>query len=296
MRTLEQAIAGIGVPLSLVDLRDLDGRAVAVGRWQRGSTRYELTSADALRVVLNIGDLREIHHEEAGNVTSVAATPGCVGVLPPERSYRTEIEGEFDAIKIFIDAASLGHPDGGWPDLPPMVVADDAVSAAAISTFVAVQRRDGSRARYAVTALSRAASKLLLSRAQPIDRFHKGGLRSAARRRVERLIERWLESPEPGSPGVEALAAEAGLSYNHFTRAFRQVTGTSPHQHVMARRQQRAMALLGEPELSVADVADQLGFNSPAHFVSSFRKRLGVTPGEYRQAVLDPGGQARASI
>ena len=116
-----------------------------------------------------------------------------------------------------------------------------------------------------------------------------GGLRPAARRRVERLIEERLDGPQRSVPSVEELAAEVGFSLNHFIRAFREATGTTPHQHVMALRQQRALALLGKPDLAVADVADLLGYSSPGYFGTVFRQKLGVTPGEYREAVFSPG-------
>jgi hypothetical protein len=52
-------------------------------------------------------------------------------------------------------------------------------------------------------------------------------------------------------------------------------------------RSERAMGLLAQPDHSVAEVADSTGYASPSHFVASFRQRLGVTPGTYREAVLN---------
>lgn len=286
MRVLEQAVRDLGTPRSLVMLRDLDGHAVAVGRWQHGDKRYETSDADALRVALNVRGAHEVRHVEAGHVMRASVVPGYVAAASPGRSCRTTIEGNADLVRIYIDAARLGR--AAWrPELPSLAVADDAVRAAAVTMFVAAQAGDGPRSRRAATVLRRAACRALL-RARRGDLPRKGGLQPTVRRRVESLIEKRLgEQGRP--PRVGELAAEAGLSVSHFGRAFREATGTTPHQHLMVRRQQQAMALLGEPGLSVADVADLLAFSSPAHFVASFRQKLGVTPGGYRDAVLDPG-------
>ena len=104
-------------------------------------------------------------------------------------------------------------------------------------------------------------------------------------RRVESLIAEALNSYASGSPNLAELAATARLSVNQFIRAFRRATGTTPHQLVMVRRCERAMDLLRQPTLTVADVSDAAGYSSPAHFVAAFRQRLGVTPGAYQRAV-----------
>ena len=46
------------------------------------------------------------------------------------------------------------------------------------------------------------------------------------------------------------------------------------------------MEMLKKPGMSVGDVAESLGFATPAHFVAAFRRTMGVTPGAFRAAVL----------
>jgi len=52
------------------------------------------------------------------------------------------------------------------------------------------------------------------------------------------------------------------------------------------RRMERAIAMLKKPGISVAEIADAVGFATPAHFVATFRRLMGVTPGAFRAAVL----------
>ena len=56
------------------------------------------------------------------------------------------------------------------------------------------------------------------------------------------------------------------LDQYHFLRAFRQSIGITPHQHVIARRIERAQALLKDPTVPITEVAFCVGFQTPSHF------------------------------
>jgi len=62
----------------------------------------------------------------------------------------------------------------------------------------------------------------------------------------------------------------------------KQSTGIAPHRYVIHCRVKRAMALLRETELPIAEVAHRVGFASPSHFSVVFHKVSGVTPRQYR--------------
>ena len=122
------------------------------------------------------------------------------------------------------------------------------------------------------------------------EREHaRGGLPPMALCRAERLIAEGMDRPNAASPTLRELAATARVSVNHFIRAFHQMRGTTPHQFVMTQRCQRAMGLLRQPDLTVADVSDAAGYSSPAYFIASFRQQFGVTPGAYQRAVARNG-------
>ena len=97
--------------------------------------------------------------------------------------------------------------------------------------------------------------------------------------RVQELIESRLDA----DLSLQELAAEAGYSRSHFLRAFHATTGVTPHRYVLNRRIERARRLLGESEMSIAQVAYRCGFSSQAHLTLVFRKVCGLTPGEYRR-------------
>ena len=75
------------------------------------------------------------------------------------------------------------------------------------------------------------------------------------------------------------LAIDCGVSVSHFSRAFRQSTGLSPHQWLLKRRVDQAKSLLRDRTLSLSDVALSCGFGDQSHFTRVFTKLTGITPG-----------------
>lgn len=85
---------------------------------------------------------------------------------------------------------------------------------------------------------------------------------------------------------VETLAEEAGLSLSHFIRAFKLHTGKTPHTYLMNLRIEKAAEKLQNKKLRITDIALACGFPNPGHFTTVFKRITGITPSEYRKALL----------
>jgi AraC-like DNA-binding protein len=97
--------------------------------------------------------------------------------------------------------------------------------------------------------------------------------------RVKDLIDRaYAEQLD-----VKALARSAAVSPAYFSRSFKAAFGETPHQYLMSRRMERAMAMLRSRERSVTDVCVAVGFSSLGSFSTQFRRFVGVSPNAYRQ-------------
>lgn len=82
---------------------------------------------------------------------------------------------------------------------------------------------------------------------------------------------------------VGDLAEHAHLSPRQFSRRFRQVTGTTPHQWLLAQRILLARRLLETTDLSIDRVADEAGFGSPAALRMHFQRSVQTSPQAYRR-------------
>lgn len=83
---------------------------------------------------------------------------------------------------------------------------------------------------------------------------------------------------------VDELAARALTSRRTFDRRFREATGSSPLQWLLAQRVLRAQELLETTDLPVDEVARRCGFASAVALRPHFRRAVGVAPREYRAA------------
>jgi AraC family transcriptional regulator len=123
-----------------------------------------------------------------------------------------------------------------------------------------------------------------------VDRFlARGGSRRPAwarrvvdrRRAVETAL--WMDAHADQRVPLAALARRAGLSTFHFLRVFTRVLGVTPHQYLVGARLRRAARLLADPSRAVTDVAFEAGFGDLSHFVRTFRRAAGVSPGRFRR-------------
>jgi AraC-like DNA-binding protein len=80
------------------------------------------------------------------------------------------------------------------------------------------------------------------------------------------------------------LAALTGLNQYHFCRVFRRSFGETPHGFIVRRRIEKAQGLMLKDDTALSRIASECGFADQAHFSRTFRKRLGVSPGEWRRA------------
>lgn len=102
------------------------------------------------------------------------------------------------------------------------------------------------------------------------------------RQQIHRITE-FVQAHLTDDLSLEELARQVGFSPYHFARLFREATGKSPHQFVLQQRLERAEQLLKKTEMSLTQIALDSGFANQSHLTQAFKRRLGVTPGAYRQ-------------
>lgn len=81
------------------------------------------------------------------------------------------------------------------------------------------------------------------------------------------------------------LAQLADQDKSSFSKSFHYAMGHAPYEYFTLRRMERAKQLL-QTEISVTDVAFNVGYSNPSKFSAAFRKVFGCTPSEWRRGVL----------
>ncbi len=101
------------------------------------------------------------------------------------------------------------------------------------------------------------------------------------------LVQAHLRLHLAAPVSVPELAAMAGFSPSHFSARFRAVTGFSVVEYVKRLRMARARQLLITTELSVSEVASDVGYDDPFYFSRQFSAVTGLSPRLYRQRSLE---------
>jgi AraC-like DNA-binding protein len=82
---------------------------------------------------------------------------------------------------------------------------------------------------------------------------------------------------------LDALAGVVGVSRSALAERFTQFVGVPPMQYLAQWRMQLASNLLSATTLSLAEIAERVGYGSETALSRAFKRWLGVSPGEWRR-------------
>jgi AraC family transcriptional regulator len=99
---------------------------------------------------------------------------------------------------------------------------------------------------------------------------------------LRRLVE-YIQANLAQNLTLLEMATVVNLSTSHLNRLFKQSQGISLYQFVIRCRIERAKQLLKQPQLTIAEIATQVGFADQSHLTHHFKRHLGVTPKTFRQ-------------
>ena len=133
--------------------------------------------------------------------------------------------------------------------------------------------------RMAEAFLLRAIRDHVLSRSNG-ERGLSGVLRDPPMARVLGAIHRRPEHPWT----VDALANEANLSRSGFAARFKSRVGATPQSYLQRYRFSKAVQLLQTTDAKIQEIAERVGYDSESSFSKAFKRRIGKSPGAYRDA------------
>ena len=101
---------------------------------------------------------------------------------------------------------------------------------------------------------------------------------------LSRVIER-LDMEFAENISSEDLAADAGVHPVHLASVFRKFQNETIGDHVQKKRVEHARELLHKADLPLCEIAYVCGFADQSHFTRIFKRRVGMTPGAYRNSL-----------
>ena len=210
-----------------------------------------------------------------------------VPVALPGGEYRFgDAQAEPD-VRLLIGYCAFGSPDAALlvSLLPQRVHVRGEPRLATLVRLVVDESRERRPAREMV--LARLLEVLLIEalRSTAETTASPGLLRGLADARLAVAIRRMHETPaRPWT--VAQLAKEAALSRSAFFERFNGAVGLAPMEYLLAWRMALAKRLLRQDRITVADVAERVGYGSAGTFSVAFARHVGMSPARYARESL----------
>lgn len=97
-------------------------------------------------------------------------------------------------------------------------------------------------------------------------------------------VKQYIDSNYMRDISLDTLAEVSHLNKFYMAHAFTELFGCPPMDYLCEVRIKISKALLENTDLSITDIAHSVGFSSNSYFAQCFRKRCGMTPGQFRKS------------
>ncbi|MBS1564711.1 MAG: DNA-binding response regulator, partial [Bacteroidetes bacterium] len=92
------------------------------------------------------------------------------------------------------------------------------------------------------------------------------------------FIEQNITNPQLS---VEGLSKQLGMSRSTLYAKLLQITGQTPIEYIRSFKLNRAAILMEKSNMTIAEIAYQVGFTTPNYFARSFKQKFGMQPSEF---------------
>ena len=261
-----------------------ENTASLVRRIRYGNAVTTIDTANEIALILNLSETHAAWRRIDGRTTAADPKIGAITLTPPGRSTTFGLDGSSSGLIMRLPwpetaagYAATHDIDPARLEVQPRLTVVDPILARLVYAACDV---GGEETFHAITERLLTAHSGHAARNAPA--LLRGGLSPIQIRRVEDRVESGLAGPLT----LATMADEAGLSPFHFAREFRRTVGVSPHQFVLRRRVDRAIALLARRNMTVARIAALTGFADDRHLARHMRRQTGLGPGRFRTRIL----------
>jgi len=105
--------------------------------------------------------------------------------------------------------------------------------------------------------------------------------------KLEQVLDAYLDNDKAlakGLPTVQYLAEQLNVSPHYLSDMLRTLTGQNAQQHIHNKLIEKAKEKLSTTELSISEIAYELGFEHPQSFSKLFKTKTNLSPLEFRQS------------
>ena len=108
--------------------------------------------------------------------------------------------------------------------------------------------------------------------------------RSMDEKLLEKVVSITHEHLSDSSFGIEQLSREIGISSVYLNKKISALTGKTSSEFVRSIRIKQGAVLLTKTQLSISEIAYEIGYTDPKYFSKYFKEEYGMLPSEYRKS------------
>lgn len=96
------------------------------------------------------------------------------------------------------------------------------------------------------------------------------------------LVKEYIHKNYAGDLDLNTISQDLGFSSSYLTKVFNKIEQTTPSKYIRNYRMNIAGQLLNNKDMTIAQIAEAVGYNDPFHFSKSFKQTFGISPTDYQ--------------
>jgi AraC family transcriptional regulator len=275
----------IKLPLPILSSFDANWHNIGLAYFRQSAYSIPESKSSQHIICMNAGKSILLEQKIDGRFEAERSQPGDMSIYPAHLWLTASWLEEAEFLQLYLEPSFLEHINYELygcdrVELLPQSFLDPLIQNIALALKTTLESNSFASRLY-VDSMTQALGVHLLARYSnikyPLFSYKKG----LSKQQLQLTID-YIQDHLDRDVSLAELAILVRLSCYHFARLFKQSTGYSPHQYHIQCRIDRAKQLLKKEELSIANIAQIVGFANQGHLNYHFKRLVGITPRKFK--------------
>jgi AraC family transcriptional regulator len=275
----------IKLPLPILSSFDANWNNIGLAYFRHSAYSIPESKSPQHIICMNAGKSILLEQKIDGRFEAERSQPGDMSIYPAHLSLTASWLEEAEFLQLYLEPSFLEHINYELygcdrVELLPQSFLDPLIQNIALALKTTLESNSFASRLY-VDSMTQALGVHLLERYSSQKCLSRSYQKGLSKQQLQLIID-YIQEHLDRDLSLAELASVARLSCYHFARLFKLSTGYSPHQYHIQCRIDRTKQLLKKEELSIANIAQIVGFANQGHLNYHFKRLVGITPKKFR--------------